>query len=150
MSQSYCSLLYHFVFSTKHREAIITPEIQEHLYGYLAGALKGEKCAPILIGGMPDHVHILTGLHQDCAPSAVLRSIKANSSKWLHRDFSAYRAFAWQAGYGGFTVSASQCDAVYRYIKRQESHHKVMTFQEEFIGMLKKHKIEYDERYIWD
>ena len=150
MPQSYCNLLYHMVFSTKHRSPLLTPDIQDRVYGYLAGGLKGEKGIPILINGTEDHVHILAALHQDCSVSTVLRNIKANSSKWLHQDVSGHDDFTWQAGYGAFTVSASQKDAVLRYIKNQEDHHRTMTFKEEFIGLLKKHKIEYDERYIWD
>ena len=150
MPQSYCNLLYHMVFSTKHRQPLITPDIRERVYSYLGGGLKGEKGIPILINGMEDHVHILAALHQDCSVSTVLRNIKANSSKWIHRDFSGHDNFAWQSGYGTFTVSASQKDSVFKYIENQEEHHKTMTFKEEFIRLLKKHGIEYDERYIWD
>ncbi|MCF6284203.1 MAG: IS200/IS605 family transposase [Candidatus Hydrogenedentes bacterium] len=150
MPQSYCNLLYHMVFSTKHREPLITPDIRERVYSYLGGGIKGEKGIPILINGMEDHVHILAALHQDCSVSTVLRNIKANSSKWIHRDFSGHDNFAWQSGYGAFTVSASQKNSVSKYIENQEEHHKTMTFKEEFIGLLKKHGIEYDERYIWD
>lgn len=150
MPQSYCNLLYHMVFSTKYRERLIIPEIRTRVFSYLGGGIKGEKGIPILINGMEDHIHILAVLHQDCSVSTVLRNIKANSSKWIHRDLSGHENFAWQSGYGAFTVSASQKDSVYRYIENQGEHHKTMTFQEEFIGLLKKHGIEYDERYIWD
>jgi len=138
------------VFSTKHRKPFIEDQIRDRVYAYLGGALKDEKGHPILINGMADHVHILAALHQSSAVADVLRNIKANSSKWLHRDVPGYEHFAWQSGYGAFTVSASQKDVVLEYIRNQAEHHKTMTFQEEFIGLLKKHGIDYDERYIWD
>lgn len=150
MGQSYCNLLFHMVFSTKHRAPLITNEIQSRIFSYLAGALKREKGIPILINGMEDHVHILAVLHQTTCVADVLRNIKANSSKWLHRDVQGHDEFAWQSGYGAFSVSASQKDTVLQYIRNQAEHHKSMTFQQEFIGLLKKHGIEYDERYIWD
>jgi len=150
MSQSYCNLLYHMVFSTKYREPLITEEIRERIYAYLGGAIKGEKGIPILINGMEDHVHILAALHQDSSVSAVLRNIKSNSSKWLHRDLKGHENFWWQSGYGAFTVSANQKDIVYNYIANQAEHHKKMTFKEEFVALLEKHGIPYDERYIWD
>ena len=150
MSQSYCNLLFHMVFSTKYRKPLITDDIRERVYSYLGGALKGEKGIPILINGMEDHVHILAALHQTSSVADVLRNIKANSSKWLHRDVPGQADFAWQSGYGAFSVSASQKDLVHQYIRTQAEHHKSMTFQEEFIILLKKHGIEYDERYLWD
>jgi len=150
MSQSYCNLLVHMVFSTKYRKPLITDDIRERVYSYLGGALKGENCIPMLINGMEDHVHILAALHQTSAPADVLRNIKSNSSKWLHRDVPGHGDFAWQSGYGAFSVSASQKDVVFEYIRNQAEHHKTMTFQEEFIILLKKHGIEYDERYLWD
>ncbi|MCF6285749.1 MAG: transposase [Candidatus Hydrogenedentes bacterium] len=99
---------------------------------------------------MADHVHILAKLRQDISLSDVLRDTKSNSSGWVHDTFPGYEEFAWQRGYGAFTVSASHINVVERYILNQEEHHKEMTFQEEFIGLLEKHSVEYNERYLWD
>jgi putative transposase len=117
---------------------------------YLGGAVRGEGGTALIVNGMPDHIHILTRLRQDAALSDVLRAIKANSSGWVHDTFPELSGFAWQSGYGAFTVSASQADKVHHYIERQLEHHRRRTFQEEFVAFLKAHGIEYDEQYLWD
>ena len=150
MPQSYTCLHYHFVFSTKNRAPLITPEIEPRLWEYLGGTIKGLKGIPIQIGGTADHVHLLVTLRQDREISAVLRDIKAASSGWVHDTFPSAASFAWQSGYGAFTVSHSAIEAVKEYIANQKEHHKKMTYQDEFRALLKKHGIQFDEKYLWD
>jgi REP-associated tyrosine transposase len=147
---SYTKLLYHLVFSTKHREPFLGPSVLPRLGEYLGGAVRGEGGTALIINGMPDHIHILARLRQDAALSDVLRAIKANSSGWVHETFPELGGFAWQSGYGAFTVSASQAETVRRYIERQQEHHRRRTFQEEFLALLNAHGIDYGERYLWD
>jgi REP element-mobilizing transposase RayT len=102
------------------------------------------------IGGVEDHAHVLLSLPSTIPVSKALQLIKGGSSKWVHETFPEHRLFAWQEKYGAFSVSVSQLDGVIQYIKGQEEHHRKMTFQEEFLALLKKHRIEFDERYLWD
>jgi REP-associated tyrosine transposase len=149
MPQSYTCLLYHLVFSTKDREPWLQAGLRPRLWEYLSGAIRGEGGFCLLANGVVDHVHLLARLRQDKAVSEVLRSIKANSSGWIHDAFPKLRGFHWQDGYGAFTVSQSQTEMVRRYIANQHAHHRKLTFQEEFLTLLKAHEIEYDERYLW-
>ena len=150
MGHSHTNLLYHIVFSTKERQPWLDTEISPRLYDYLGGAIRAEKGTSLGINGCADHVHLLARLRQDKAVSDVLRAIKANSSGWIHRTFPGSRDFAWQSGYGAFTVSQSQVDKVQRYIANQQTHHQRVSFKDEFIALLDAHGIEYDERYLWD
>jgi REP element-mobilizing transposase RayT len=150
MPQSFTCLHYHLIFSTKNRVPAITADLQPRLYEYLGGILRAEQCVLLAAGGMPDHVHLLCSLHKELAIAAALRLLKANSSKWIHETFPQHRAFAWQAGYGAFAVSYSHLDRVKRYIAGQARHHRRITFQEEFVAFLRRHRIEYDERYLWE
>jgi putative transposase len=149
MAHSYTCLLYHLVFSTKDREPWLQAELRPRLGEYFSGAIRSEGGFCLLANGVSDHVHLLARLRQDKAISEVLRSIKANSSGWVHDAFPKLRAFHWQDGYGAFTVSKSQMETVRRYIAGQEAHHRKLSFQEEFLALLKAHEIEYDERYLW-
>jgi REP-associated tyrosine transposase len=124
MAHSYTCLLYHLVFSTKSQEPGLHTELRPRLWEYLGGAIRGEGSFCILANGVADHVHLLACLRQDKAVSEVLSSIKANSSGWIHDEFPQSRSFHWQDGYGAFTVSKSQRDAVRRYIAGQEAHHQ--------------------------
>jgi len=150
MSQSYCNLLYHMVFSTKRRRPVIEPELERRLLPYLGGALRNEGGTALEVNATPDHVHILAALSQNKAVADVLRAIKANSSGWIHNTFPESSDFAWQAGYGAFSVSESQVEKVRGYIRRQKEHHRHRSFKEEFVALLDAHGIEYDERYLWD
>ena len=150
MAHSYTNLLYHIVFSTKGRETWLSEAMSPRLYEYLGGAIRSEGGIALAINGWLDHVHILAKLRQDKRVSDVLRDLKANSSGWIHREFVGLRGFAWQRGYGAFTVSQSQVEGVKRYIANQKVHHQTVSFKEEFLALLKAHGIEYDERYIWD
>jgi putative transposase len=150
MPQSFTSLNYHLIFSTKNRLPLITPDLQPRLYAYLGGILRENHSVLLAAGGMPDHVHLLVALHKELAVSVALRLLKANSSKWVHETFPEHRSFAWQTEYGAFTVSYSNLGRVKRYLANQAEHHRVRMFQEEFLAFLKWHGIEYDERYIWE
>ncbi len=149
MPHSYTQLLYHLVFSTKRREPFLGPAVLPRSCEYLGGAVRDEGGKALIVNGMPDHIHILARLRQDVALSDVLRAIKANSSGGIHATVPELSAFAWQTGYGAFTVSTSQGDRVRRYIERQQEHHRQRTFQEEFVAFLKAHGIDYDEQYLW-
>ena len=148
-AMSYVSAYFHCVFSTKERRRFITPELRERLCPFLGGIARQNKMKAIEIGGVEDHVHILLSLPSTMAISKALQLIKGGSSKWVHESFPEHRLFAWQEEYGAFSVSVSQLDKTIKYIKRQEAHHRKMTFQEEFLALLKKHRVEYDERYLW-
>jgi putative transposase len=138
----------HFVFSTKDREPQIAKEWQARLYAYIGGIARANRCHLVAAGGIGDHVHLLIGMHQSIAPSDLVRDIKANSSGWVHEELGA--PFAWQVKYGAFAVSKSGVAAVTEYINRQEEHHRTMTFQEEYLGLLKRHEIEFDPRYVFE
>jgi REP element-mobilizing transposase RayT len=150
MPQSFASLHYHIIFSTKNREPLLDQTLQPRLYEYIGGILRNHDGILLAAGGMPDHVHLLVGLHREMSVSEGVKLVKANSSKWIHDEFPARRAFSWQVGYGAFTVSYSNIDRVKKYIDGQEEHHRLRTFQAEFIAYLRRHGIEHDERYLWD
>ena len=150
MPQSYTSLHYHLIFSTKNRLPSITPDLQPRLYEYIGGILRGANSVLLAAGGMPDHVHLLVGVNKELAIAETLRTVKAGSSRWVHDTFAEQRSFAWQAGYGAFSVSYSHLGRVKAYVARQAEHHRKRTFQEEFVLFLRRHGVEYDERYLWD
>lgn len=146
---SYVSSYFHCVFSTKERRRLITPELRDRLWPFLGGIARQNKMKAIEIGGTNDHVHLLISLPAALPVSKAMQLIKGGSSKWIHETFPDQRRFAWQEEYGAFSVSMSQMDKTVAYIKGQEEHHRRMTFQEEFLALLKKHRIEYDERFLW-
>src|SRR5579863_4036764 len=149
-AMSYVSSYHHCVFSTKERRPLITPDLRERLWPFLGGIARQNKMKAIEIGGVADHVHILLSLPSTMAPAKALQLIKGGSSKWVHETFPEHRLFAWQTKYGSFSVSVSQLDRIIGYIQGQEAHHRKHSFQEEFLALLKKHRVEYDERYLWD
>jgi putative transposase len=149
MPQSYVNLLYHIVFSTKERAPLITELYQPRLYEYIGGTIRGLGGIALEINGVEDHVHVLAKLRQDKALSDVLRDLKANASGWMHDVFPELKNFAWQSGYGAFTVSASQAEGVRRYIANQKAHHQKQSFEDELVQLLKLHDIEFDEKYLW-
>jgi putative transposase len=146
---SYISSYFHCVFSTKERRPFITPELRERLWPFLGGIARQNKMKAIEIGGVADHVHILISSPATMPVSKAMQLIKGGSSKWIHETFPDQREFAWQEEYGAFSVSVSQLDKIVEYIKGQEMHHRKVTFQEEFRALLEKHRIEFDERYLW-
>ena len=149
MPQSFASLHCHIVFSTKHREPSIEPEIQSRLFEYIGGILRNHSCCLIAAGGMPDHVHPLVSLGRTLAVADTVRLIKSNSSSWMHEEL-ALPDFRWQNGYGAFAVSYSNVDPVKSYLANQERHHRGASFQDEFREFLRRHDLEWDERYVWD
>ncbi len=150
MGQSLSQLYVHLVFSTKNREPWLSATIQERLFPYLASALNRQDCPALKVGGHIDHLHLLFRLNRTKAASDVVGSIKGESSKWMKREFADTAGFAWQAGFGLFSVSASQLEEVSRYIVDQAEHHRKMTFQEEYRRLLDRFGVEYDERFVWD
>jgi REP element-mobilizing transposase RayT len=150
MSQSLARLIGHLIFSTKNRARLLWPDIRPELYAYMAGILKEAGSTPILIGGTDDHVHVLCGLSKNVAPCRIIQELKESSSKWLKPRHPQLRGFHWQNGYGAFSIGESGIAAAKRYIASQEEHHRQVSFQEEYRAFLKKYRISYDERYVWD
>jgi len=150
MPGTFTRLLYHIVFSTKHRANLIAADLQPRLYRYLGGIVRDERGVAHEIGGVADHVHLLIQWRADEALSTLMRRLKANSSTWVHREFPTMRTFYWQEGYAVFTVSPSQFDRVRQYVHDQPAHHRQRGFAEELRELLDAHGIEYDERYLLD
>ena len=149
-SVSYVSSYFHCVFSTKDRRPLITAALRERLWPYLGGIARENKMKALAIGGVADHVHLLLSLPATMPIAKAMQLIKGGSSKWVHETFPDQRLFAWQTKYGAFSTSVSQLDGIINYIETQEEHHRKMSFQEEFLALLKKHRIEYDDRYLWE
>lgn len=149
MAQSYVNLLYHIVFSTKDREPCITEARQPRLYEFIGGLVRKRGGVTYAINGMEDHVHLFARLRQDKTVADMVRDFKAYSSGWMHRVFPELQDFTWQNGYGAFTVSASQARRVTDYIERQKIHHQKLSFKREFVTLLRRNEIEFDERYLW-
>lgn len=149
MAHTFTNLLTHVIFSTKDRSPVITPDIKPRLLAYMGGIVRSIDGIALAIDGPTDHVHLLIKTPATVAMADVVRIVKANSSKWVHETFPR-SAFAWQTGYGAFSVSCSNVEAVSEYIAGQEEHHKTVSFQEEFVAFLRRHGVEYDERYIWE
>jgi putative transposase len=150
MPQSFSFLACHVIFSTKNREPLIADETAPRIYEYLGGICRETGSALLAAGGMPDHVHLLISIGRQLATADLIRTLKTNSSGWIHKTFANLQGFAWQNGYGAFSASFSNLEAIKRYIANQAEHHRTKSFQEEFLEFLKRHQIEYDERYIWD
>ena len=150
MAHTFTNLLTHVIFSTKDRLPHIDADLKAQLYPYVVGILRELDGKTSIINGTSDHVHLLVQLPPVLSLSDAMRILKTNSSKWVHDRWPARSQFGWQTGYGAFSVSGSNADAVFGYIADQEEHHRRKTFQEEFLEYLRKHQIEYDERYIWE
>ncbi|QJW95515.1 transposase [Frigoriglobus tundricola] len=148
MPQSLTRIGVHLVFSTKHREPLITPEVRPALFAYLAGTLNAIDCPAIEVGGAADHVHLLFVLSNTVALSRAVEEVKKESSKWAKGN--VHPRFYWQGGYGAFAVSASNEPQVIAYIQNQEEHHRKMTFQDEVRALMQKRGSPLDERYFWD
>jgi putative transposase len=149
MSHSYTSSLYHIVFSTKERCRMIDADLQSRLWLYLGGIARENKMKALAVGGVEDHVHLLLSLPSTMAIAKAVQLIKGGSSKWIHDEFPARRDFAWQEGYGAFSIGVSQMDDTIRYIANQAEHQRIKTYEEEFIAFLERHGIDYDPRYLW-
>lgn len=148
MPQSLSRVLIHLVFSTKNRAPMIREDRSERLFAYLAGTLKGMDCPVVTVGGFSDHAHLLFVQARTRSLSEIVEELKKESSKWAKKNIHA--RFYWQSGYAAFSVSPSNVDKVKAYIDDQAKHHKVMTFQDELRKLLRRHGIEWDERYVWD
>ena len=150
MPQSLAQIYVHIIFSTKERHPFINTTIEPELFAYMGDTIKRCEGVLFLINGTADHVHVLSSLPRTMALSKYIEEIKRNSNRWIKTKGSDYQKFAWQNGYGAFSVSSSRKDSVLRYIAGQKEHHRKITFKEEFIAFLEKYGIEYDERYLWD
>ena len=150
MPTSFACLYYHIVFSTKDRQPLLAPDIRPRAYDYIGGIMRTEQGVLIAAGGAEDHVHLLVSLYKTHAISDDLRQIKAGSSGWIKDAYPHLRAFAWQEGYGAFSVSYGGLPRVKAYLAQQEEHHRKVTFKEEFISFLEQHQVVYDKRYLWD
>ena len=144
MANTYTSLHYHLIFSTKNRERWIDQDIEQRIWEYLGGIARQNDMKALQIGGVEDHVHLVVGIPATLAVSKALQLLKGGSSKWIHETFPTLAHFGWQDGYGAFTVSRSQLPGVVSYVANQREHHKKTTFQEEYRAFLQKHGIEYD------
>jgi len=150
MSHTYIQLLVHIVFSTKNRQPFLDAELRPRIFAYMGGIFRELEAIAILINGPSDHVHILASLPAKTSLSDIMRVVKTNSSRWVHEQFPNRQQFAWQTGYGAFSVSQSNLEVVRAYIANQEEHHRKRTFQGEYVAFLKEYGIEYDEQYLWE
>ena len=149
MANTYTSLHYHVVFSTKNREPWLTIDIEQRVWEYVGGIARKHRMTALQVSGVDDHIHALVTAPATIAPSQIAQYLKGDSSNLMHREFPSLRNFGWQDGYGAFSVSKSGIPELIRYIQNQHEHHSKMTFQEEYLRLLKKHGVEYDERYLW-
>jgi putative transposase len=148
MPSTHLSLHFHLVFSTKDREPWLAPLHRDRIHEYIGGVIRGMGGIAHAVGGVSDHVHVFAGLRATHRLADVMREVKSESSFWIHKELQL-PGFAWQEGYGGFTVSASHIEAVRNYVHRQEEHHRTKSFQTEYVQMLKRGMVEYDEAYLW-
>jgi len=147
---SYSQLAYHIIFATKYRRLAITDNICERLYEYIGGTLRTKNGQLIEIGGTQDHIHILTRLSPSLPVADIIRTIKANSSRWMNEQPKIISQFEWQKGYSAFTVSYSQIGAVKQYIRTQKDHHTTKTFQEEYVEFLRRHHIDFRIEHLFE
>ncbi len=151
MPQSLAKVLVHIIFSTKNRNPFLTDrDIRGEMHAYLGGTCNNLDCPVLIVGGVADHVHILCSLTRNLSLAKVVGEVKRESSKWIKTKGRILTKFAWQSGYGAFSVSQSQVERVRQYIAGQEQHHRKKTFQDEYRAFLKSYGVDYDERYVWD
>jgi REP element-mobilizing transposase RayT len=151
MPQSLGKILVHIVFSTKDRRPFLRePALRAELHHYLGGILKQHDCQSLMVGGMEDHVHLLTSLSRTCTAAELVKELKRGSSLWIKTKEAALRDFSWQSGYGVFSIGFSQIEQVRGYIGKQERHHQTYSFQDEFRRLLQRYDIAFDEHYVWD
>jgi len=150
MANTYSNLFYHIVFSTKGRTNLIDPDIEKRVWAYIGGIARKHEIIAVQVGGIENHIHILTLVKPRIAPSQIVQWLKGESSRWMHQTFPELTKFEWQDGYGIFSVSKSNVPDVVEYIKNQREHHQKQSFEEEYISMLKLNGVDYDERYVFD
>ena len=150
MAGKYLSVLVHYTCSTKGREPWLEADMRDDLYSYIGGIMRKKNAKLLAAGGMFDHIHLYASMPSTISIADFVNAVKANSSRWVHESYARLRNFAWQEGYGAFSVSKSEEGRVIRYVSNQAAHHRKRTFKEELIGLLEKHGIAYHKRYIWD
>ena len=150
MAHTSANVLIHIVFSTKRRSPSIAAAMKADLCAYLGGIVREIGGIALIINAMADHVHLLARIPPAHGIAEVVRIVKANSSRWAHEKWPQHRGFAWQTGYGAFSVSQSNAAAILKYIANQEAHHRKISFQQEMLAYLRRHGISYDERYLWE
>jgi REP element-mobilizing transposase RayT len=150
MPQSLSRIVVHVIFSTKHRIPSLAAEVRPDLHAYLATVARNTGCECYRVGGVEDHVHLAARLSRTTASCKFVEQVKAVSSKWLKNQTPGLKEFSWQRGYAAFSVGADHIDSLCRYIDRQVEHHRKLSFQDEYRGLLKEHGIQYDDRYMWD
>ena len=151
MSQSLAKILVHEVFSTKDRRPFLRDKLlRDELHHYIGGILGILECVPIITGGVEDHVHFLCALSRTCEAAEMIKEVKRGSSLWIKTKSADMREFAWQSGYGIFSIGYSQIDSARNYIAGQEEHHRKVSFQDELRMFLNKYDVKFDERYVWD
>ncbi|MBM4161785.1 MAG: IS200/IS605 family transposase [Ignavibacteria bacterium] len=151
MPQSLAKVLVHIVFSTKQRYPFLSDKhIRAEMHAYLGGTCNELECPVLSVGGVADHVHILCVLSRNITIAKLVGDVKRASSKWIKTKGRMLTKFAWQNGYGVFSVGQSEVERVREYIAGQEEHHRKKTFQDEYRSFLKEYGVDYDERYVWD
>jgi putative transposase len=150
MPQSLSLVIAHIIFSTKDRFPCLDSATRPHLHAYLATVARNSKCETYRVGGTGDHVHLAVRLARTISIAELVEELKTSSSKWLKTPRPELRRFAWQRGYGAFSVGQNELEELIAYVGNQQEHHKVRTFQEEYLALLKQYGVQYDERYIWD
>ena len=150
MANSYTQLYVQIIFSPRGRQNLIHNRIKNDIYKYIVGIIKKKNQKPMIINGMPDHVHIFLGFSPDIAISDLVRDIKSNSTNFINDNKLIPGKFSWQRGFGAFTYSKSQVSRVVRYIKNQEEHHRRKTFKEEYLELLEKFSVEYKKQYLFE
>lgn len=149
MANSYLQVYIHYVFTTKNREPLIGPEIENELWKYMAGVAKSNKLNPVIVNGTEDHVHLLLSLPSTITIAKAIQQIKGASSFWMNSNLDEISGFGWQVGYGAFSVAQSNLKNTIAYIKNQKEHHKSQSFEDEYLVLLNKNGIFYDKRYLW-
>ncbi len=150
MAGTYTQLYIQLVFAVKGRQNLIPQKHKNELYKYISGIITGKGCKSIIVNGMPDHIHAFVGLKPSVSVSDLARDVKNNSSGFINENNWIKGKFNWQAGYGAFSYSRSHIEKVYNYILNQEKHHKKRTFKEEYLELLKKFEVEFDEKYLFE
>jgi putative transposase len=150
MAGTFSQIYIQVVFAVKGRENLISKSWKDDLHKYISGIINGKEQKPIIVNGMPDHIHAFIGLRPSMSISDLVRDIKNNSSNFINEQKLVPGKFSWQEGYGAFSYSHSQIQNVYDYILKQEEHHHKRTFKEEYIDFLKKYEIEHNEKYLFE
>ena len=150
MPQSLSKVIIHVIFSTKDREPWLEHDVRPSMHAYVATICRDLNAEAFLVGGVADHVHIVTTLPRTLSQAGMVETVKKTSSKWIKEQNPKSRGFYWQRGYGAFSVSPSQLGAVLKYVESQEEHHRTHSFQEEYRDFLCRYGVEFDERYVWD